>query len=121
MFGKAFENWAYHELSAYLSYEKRYEEVCHWRTKSGIEVDFIIGECLAAIEVKGVDNVHSQHLKGLRSFVSEYPDTKNKICVCLAEHDRLTEDGIRILGVQSFVTKLWAGELFLSVSCNYWL
>ena len=112
LFGKAFENWVYHELSAYLSYQKRFEEVFHWRTKSGGEVDFIVGECLAAIEVKGAEIATSQHLKGLRSFANEYPETKHKICVCIADQDRLTEDGIRILGIQSFVSKMWAGELF---------
>jgi predicted AAA+ superfamily ATPase len=112
LFGKAFENWIYHELSSYRSYKNQDLDLSYWALSSGIEVDFILNSGEVAIEAKGTSQVHSEHLKGLRSFSSEYPTkVKNKIIVSLDREPRKTSDGILILPYREFLNHLWSGKL----------
>ena len=111
MYGKAFENWVFHELSAFLSYRECDAELCYWRLASGVEVDFVLGDMEAAIEVKSTERVHSGHLKGLRSLVADYPRTKRRIVICRESRPRKTSDGIEIMPAKAFVRGLWGGEV----------
>jgi uncharacterized protein len=113
-FGKAFENWIFHELTAYNAYEKRSSELSYWRlADSGAEVDFIVDDLKIAIEVKGKKNVQNADLKGLRELEKEHPNTNLKrIVVCLEPAPRKTEDGIMILPYREFLRQLWAQEVF---------
>ena len=38
LFGKAFENWVFHELCAHNAYTEAYSALSYWRLASGIEV-----------------------------------------------------------------------------------
>ena len=111
-FGKAFENWVFHELCCYNSYLSRYADVSWWRLSSGIEVDFLINHIDCAIEAKATTRIRPDHLKGLRELLVDHPETKRRVVVSLDIHDRVTEDGILIFRHSSFLTSLWAGELF---------
>lgn len=111
MYGKAFENWVFHELSAFLGYRECDVELCYWRLASGVEVDFVLGDMEAAIEVKSTERVHSGHLKGLCSLVADYPRTKRRIVVCREPRARKTNDGIEIMPAKTFVRVLWGGEI----------
>jgi predicted AAA+ superfamily ATPase len=42
-FGRAFEHFILMELTAYNSYHEIDYEINFWRTKSGLEVDFVLG------------------------------------------------------------------------------
>ena len=42
LFGKAFENWIFHELNAHRSYQDVNHDLTYWHLASGTEVDFII-------------------------------------------------------------------------------
>ena len=66
-YGKAFENWMFHELSAYVAYRDLDERLTYWRLPSGIEVDFVLGDMRVAIEAKASVRVVSHHLRGLRT------------------------------------------------------
>jgi len=112
LFGKALENWVHHELRAYLLYRERGESLSYWKIHQGPEVDFIIGLMKAAIEVKGAENIHGDHLKGLRELARDYPEVKRRYVVSLESHSRRTEDHITILSVADFVKRLWSDELF---------
>lgn len=112
LYGKAFENWVHHELSAYDAYGEVYAGLSYWRLTSGIEVDFIVGDMQVAIEAKATARVTSDHLKGLRQLLQEQPQVGSRIVVCLEPRARRTEDGIWILPVKEFATRLWAGEVF---------
>lgn len=112
LFGKAFENWVHHELRAYLSYRNRDESLSYWSIHKGPEVDFIIGLMKTAIEAKAVEKINSDHLKGLRELKNDYPEVKGRYVVSLEKTSRKTEDGITILSVDQFVSRLWAEELF---------
>lgn len=109
-FGKAFENWVLHELSLYNSYKKKFWDISYWRLASGIEVDFILGDMRVAIEAKARDNIHDKHLKGLKEVIKDFPQLEKRIVVSLVDTDRIS-NGIEILSANSFVKKLWQGEL----------
>lgn len=110
-YGRAFENWVFHELSAYLDYADTYEKLSYWRLASGIEVDFVLGDMLIAIEANASNHIVSRHLRGLRSLTKDHPNVQRRIVVCLESVPRRTDDGIDILPAESFVTQLWRGEL----------
>jgi len=111
LYGKAFENWVFHELSAFVSYRAFDGELSYWRLASGIEVDFVLGDMQIAIEAKSSDRITRDHLQGLRHLVEDHPRVKQRIVVCREPRARKTDDGIEILPAAAFVRKLWAGDL----------
>ena len=110
-YGKAFENWVFHELSAFISYRDLDEQLTYWRLPSGIEVDFIVGDMRLAIEAKASARITSDHLKGLRTLAQEHPGTARRVVVCLEPRPRRTDDGIDIIGATDFAQRLWQGDL----------
>jgi predicted AAA+ superfamily ATPase len=105
-FGEAFETYIMHELSCCSDYISG-EPLSFWRSSSGFEVDFIIGDH-TAVEVKAKKNVSPQDIKSLRALREEKL-LKRFVCVCLETRSREV-DGIRILPYTEFLTSLWAGE-----------
>ncbi len=110
-FGKAFENWVFHELTAHSAYSNLRYDLTYWRLASGIEVDFIINDMELAIEAKSSSKITSDHLRGLRSLVQDHPKVKRRILVSREERSRRTEDGIEIISYQEFVNLLWSNQL----------
>jgi len=111
LYGKAFENWVFHELSAFTSYREIDGPLSYWRLASGIEVDFVVGNMQVAIEAKSGTRITRDHLKGLRSLVEDHPEVQRRIVVCREPRARRTEDGIEILPATTFVKRLWEGDL----------
>ena len=110
-YGKAMENWVFHELSAFLRYQEHEAKLSYWRLASGIEVDFIIGDMQVAIEVKSSDRIHSDHLKGLRNIIIDHPGIARRIVVCREPRLRKTNDGIEIMPAEEFAERLWHNVL----------
>jgi len=110
IFGKAFEHYIWMEISAHSSYSELFYPICYWRTTSGFEVDFILGDHEICIEVKSTEFAGSNHLKNLRRFKEEYK-ARRSILVSLDQKPRQTEDGIDILPWRTFLKQLWAGDL----------
>lgn len=110
-YGKAFENWVFHELSAYAAYRELDDRLAYWRLPSGIEVDFVVGDMRLAVEAKATATVTSRHLRGLRTLVDEHPRLGRRIVVCLESRPRRTDDGIDIIGASEFAQRLWRGDL----------
>ena len=110
-YGRAFENWVFHELSAYLDYMEPDGQLTYWRLAGGTEVDFVLDDMRLAVEAKSGERISSRHLKGLRSLVKDHPYAERRVVVCLEPRARRTEDGIDILPTEAFVRRLWAGEL----------
>jgi predicted AAA+ superfamily ATPase len=106
-FGEAFETFIMHELSSWSDYASG-ELLSFWRSKSGFEVDFIIGDH-TAIEVKAKENVSSQDIKSLRALREENK-LKHFLCVCMEKRSR-DVDGIKILPYTEFLTSLWEGKI----------
>jgi predicted AAA+ superfamily ATPase len=112
LYGKAFENWVFHELSAHNAYREAFAALSYWRLASGIEVDFVVNDMDLAIEAKAAVKVTADHLKGLRALVQDHPRVKQRVVVCLEPKGRRTEDGILVLPGSGFVARLGAGDLF---------
>ena len=104
-FGEAFETYLLHELLSYRDYISS-EPLTYWRSTSGFEVDFILGDH-TAIEAKAKDNVSLQELKSLRALAEEN-QLKRYLCVSLAPRRRQAA-GVTILPVQEFLAELWSG------------
>ncbi|MEW6713655.1 MAG: AAA family ATPase [Nitrospirota bacterium] len=105
-FGEAFETYIMHELRSYIDYGSD-EPLAYWRSTSGFEVDFILGDH-TAIEVKAKENVSAQDLKSLRALAEE-KKLKRYICVSLSPRTR-SVDGITVLPFRKFLDSLWSGE-----------
>lgn len=109
-YGKSFEQFIAMELRSYISYRCIKTDLYYWRTKEGIEVNFVIG-MKAAIEVKTTNKVHPSDLKGLKAIASETHFEK-RILICMEEMPRITKDGIQIFPWKYFLSELWANRIF---------
>jgi predicted AAA+ superfamily ATPase len=105
-FGEAFETFLMHELVCYSDYVTN-QPVNFWRSASGYEVDFILGE-YTAIEAKAKRNVSESDLRSLRALAEE-KKLKKYICVSLETRAR-TVRGVTILPAVEFLQALWSGE-----------
>ena len=104
-FGEAMETYLVHELLSYRDYVSG-EPLAYWRTTSGFEVDFILGDH-TAIEVKAKKNVSPHDLKSLRALAEER-QFKRYLCVCLEPRARAV-DGVTVLPYREFLDALWGG------------
>jgi uncharacterized protein len=111
LYGKAFENWVFHELTAFVGYREHDATLSYWRLASGIEVDFVLGDMAVAIEAKSSAKITRDHLQGLRSLVADHPNVTRRMVVCREAKPRKTEDGIEVLPARAFVQRLWDGEI----------
>ena len=84
-------------------------EISYWRTSSGFEVDFILGENEVAIEIKSTSEVQSRHLKGLKAFEEEY--AAKKLFVVSNDPFPRKVGNIFFLPYRIFLEKLWGGEI----------
>ncbi len=109
VFGKAFEHFIFCELKAHASYSEILYDIRFWRTKSGLEVDFVLGDGEVAIEIKGTSRVDARSLRSLRTFVEEYVPRKAFV-VCNEPEERIV-GAIRIVPWRMFLRMLWSGEV----------
>ncbi|RJQ55853.1 MAG: ATP-binding protein [Desulfobacteraceae bacterium] len=105
-FGEAFETYIMHELLSYRDYLSD-EPLSYWRSTSGFEVDFIIGDH-TAIEAKAKENVSSSDLKSLKAL-SEEKKLRRFLCVSLEPRRRRIGD-VLVLPWKDFLQSLWNGE-----------
>ena len=76
--GITLEGLVLQHLVAWRDYKNLNCKIYYWRTRHGVEVDFIIyGEQIFyAIEVKNSKNINVQDIKGLETFGTDYPEAK---------------------------------------------
>jgi len=111
--GKALEHYLFYEIQAYLQLNDLDFKVGYWRTRSGSEVDFILGEGEIAIECKLTSLVQQRDLQGLASFHNSSPQAKLFV-VSLEPRPRLMsvqDKEVHILPIKFFLESLWAGEI----------
>ena len=111
LYGRAFESWVFHELSAFRAYRVPDVDLSYWSLAGGTEVDFILGDMQLAVEAKASTRIASHHLRGLRSLAREHPEAGRRVVVCLEPRARRTDDCIDILPAEDFVRRLWRGDL----------
>lgn len=106
-FGTVFEQFIAQELRAAISYQRLYEPLRFWRTHTQLEVDFVIGDLLAA-EIKSTTKSSSKMAKGLKAFSENY-QVKHRCLVSRDPVERI-EDGIRFLPYNKFLNWIWSGD-----------
>jgi predicted AAA+ superfamily ATPase len=76
--GAALEGLVCQHLKAWANAQIESYELAFWRTRSKLEVDFILygPNTFLAIEVKHGETVHPSDLKGLEAFREDYPECK---------------------------------------------
>ena len=110
-FGRALEHLVLMELLAYRSYRGLDFPLRFWRTKSGLECDFVLGrEGEVAIEVKGSTRLHPSDLRSIRAYVDEH-SLRHAIVVCNERQPRRTNDGIWILPWERYLEQLWSDAI----------
>ena len=111
LYGKAFENWVFHELATFVSYREFDGDLSFWRLAGGLEVDFVMGDMQVAIEAKSSSRITVDDLKGLRTLGKDHPDVSRRIVVCCEAKERTTDDGIEIMPAEIFARRLWEGGI----------
>jgi predicted AAA+ superfamily ATPase len=107
LYGKSFEQFICMELRAYLSYRRKKLPLTYWRSKSGYEVDFLIGT-RTAIEVKAATRINRRDFKGLK-YLKQEGVFQNFILVSQDPVSTLA-DGILTLPWQKFLPDLWKNK-----------
>lgn len=107
--GPALEGLVFQHLRAWIHYSKGRHELYFWRTKAGVEVDFILyGELgFWAVEVKHSRTVSPEDVRGLQHFINDYPNAKP---VLLYRGVRMEYKGISCLPVEQFLQHLQPNE-----------
>lgn len=108
-FGRALEHFVMQELIAYSHYSGIEYPVSYWRSASGFEVDFVLGDHEIAIEVKSSSEVQKGHLRGISAFKEDY-EPKRSIVVSTDARKRIM-NGIEIIPVLQFIEELWRGKI----------
>ncbi len=107
-FGKAFEHYCLMEIRAYQSYRNPDMPIHFWRTSTGQEVDFILGDKELAVEIKA-GKVHEGDISSLLALQSDGP-TKKSVIVSLDAQPRQIHKSIEVLPWNLFIERLWAGD-----------
>lgn len=104
--GAALEGLVAQHLRAWCAYSAGSHSLHFWRTRGGVEVDFVVyGEQgLWAIEVQNGARVRPADLGPLRSFVEDYPEARPVLLY--RGSDPLERDGVRCLPVERFLREL---------------
>ena len=104
-FGEAFETYLMHELMSYRDYQRN-EPLSFWRSASGFEVDFVLGDH-TAVEVKAKAHIAPHDLTSLRALAEEHA-LKRYLCVSLEPRPRRLGD-VTIVPLKEFLETLWDG------------
>lgn len=110
--GNALEGLVGQHLRAWTAYSKSESSLYFWRTRSGVEVDFILysPEGLFAIEVKNSARIHPKDLKSLKAFKQDYP--ASKAYLLYRGKDHLLKDDILCLPCDKFLRQLRPAQWF---------
>lgn len=109
--GTALEGLVLQHLKAWCDYSKGKHEIFYWRTKAGLEVDFIIyGEKgFWAIEVKNGTKIAPKDLKGLKHFSEDYPECKTLLLY--RGNTELIDQDIRCAPCETFLKQIKPNQL----------
>ena len=107
--GACLEGLVAQHLRAWMAYRKGEDTLYFWRTRAGLEVDFIVyGEdTFLAIEVKRSRVVSSKDVRSLRTFREDYPQAK--ACLLYGGKERMRINDVLCLPCEEFLTNLVPG------------
>jgi predicted AAA+ superfamily ATPase len=108
--GAALEGLVAQHLRAWIAYSGTATQLSFWRTRSGVEVDFVVyGEDgFWALQVQNSADVRPRDLQALRTFLDDYPEAT--AVLLYRGQDRLLIDRIWCLPVEEFLRTLRPGR-----------
>jgi predicted AAA+ superfamily ATPase len=104
--GHALEGLVGQHLRAWIAYSGRDCKLYFWRTRHGVEVDFIIyGEdTFSAFEVKSSKRISPEDVRALKAFKEDYPNAN--VCLIYTGHERLLVNSILCIPCTEFLLNL---------------
>lgn len=107
--GMALEGLVAQHLRAWLDLGARDAKLHFWRTKSGLEVDFVgYGPNLFfALEVKNAARVDAADVRGLRAFATDYPEAELRLLYRGTRRQKV--GGVLCMPVGEFLASLRPG------------
>ena len=107
--GACMEGLVAQHLRAWIAYGKGERSLHYWRTKAGLEVDFVVyGEdTFLAIEVKRSRSVSRRDVRPLIAFREDYPQATG--CLLYGGRERLRINGVLCLPCEEFLRELRPG------------
>jgi len=108
-FGRSLEHFILMEIIAFRSYSEKEFNINFWRTKTGLEVDFILADGEIAIEIKGADRIDIRDFRPLMAFSEEY--LPKKIIIVCNEKEKRIHGNIMVLPWSNFLRQLWDGKI----------
>lgn len=104
--GAAIETLLFQELVALNSYLNLGYTIFYWRTADDLEVDFVLygPRGIKAFEIKRTARPTSQMLKGLKSFLKDYP--QSKACFLYGGERREWDNQIEIIPISEAMKEL---------------
>lgn len=114
--GRSLEQYIFLELNAYINLTSSIYKLGYWRTKTGLEVDFIAHHQnlkTIPVEVKISSNVHKTELKGLKAFMKQHNVKKGYVVSTEKARQKyqFEEGEIIIYPVEEFLQNLWDGKI----------
>jgi len=107
MAGVALEGLVFQHLRAWNAYSNNPYNLYFWRSRGGIEVDFILyGEDeILAIEVKNSNRVRPEDLRSLKAFYNDFPQSTP--ILLYRGKEKLLKNEIRCIPCESFLKSLF--------------
>jgi len=109
--GLALETLVAQHLRAFCQLRRQGDSLSFWRTRSGLEVDFVVygPDLFWAIEVKRSARIDKHDLAGLKAFGVDYPQAERLLLSFAPEP--LLIDGIRCEPLEPWLRKLHPNNL----------
>jgi predicted AAA+ superfamily ATPase len=108
--GAALEGLVAQHLRAWIAYSGDAFELAYWRTRSGVEVDFVVygPDGFWAVEVKNAATVRREDVRSLKALCEDYPECEP--ILAYRGSDRLAVDGVRCLPAEEFLSEIRPGR-----------
>ena len=104
--GAALEGLVAQHLRGWIAYSRERHDLYYWRTRSGVEVDFVVYGATGvwAIEVKNTARIRDDDLRGLSAFGEDYPQATKLLVYRGTRRER--RNGAWIVPVGDFLRQL---------------
>ena len=110
--GLALEGLVAQHLRAWIDYSASDFKLYFWRTRSGVEVDFVVygpGDFFA-VEVKNAARLQPRDLRSLLAFKQDYP--RCRAFLLYRGRERLMREGVLCMPCEEFLAALRPGKRF---------
>lgn len=100
--GAALEGLVAEHLRYWIDFQKQKHDLNFWRTRAGLEVDFIVygPQSFYAIEVKNGKAIAPRDLRGLKEFQKDYPEAA--LMLLYRGKEKIKREGILCMPVEEF-------------------